>query len=80
MKSILKNMLYVSLLITGLSFTSCKGKTEDTEAESTEVTDTTGSVTATPVADTVVKKNGDTIVDMKDATDASQNTTGTQVP
>lgn len=74
----LKNSLFVPLLVAGLTFTSCKEKTEQTET-TTEVTDSTGTMSSEPIGDTVVTDN-DTIVETGTENDTKENPTGTQVP
>lgn len=73
----LRNSLFVSLLATGLAFTSCKEKTE-TET-TTEVIDSTGTVTSEPIGDTIITDK-DTVVETGTANDTKENPTGTQVP
>lgn len=79
-KTILRSALYSSLLIAALSFSSC-GKKESTDsATDTETmeTETTETENTDPVMDTVVEKDGDTIV----KTGGGENSTPTadQVP
>lgn len=72
----LRNTLLISALAAGLSFTSCKDKTEaeTTETETIETTEGTQS----PI-DTVVTDD-DTIIDTGDASKPNDNPVGTQVP
>lgn len=59
MKTIfLRNMLMASVLVTGLSFTSCKDKTEDTSTDTETVVPENGS--EAPM-DTIVTED-DTII------------------
>jgi hypothetical protein len=71
----LRNMLMATVMIAGLSLTSCKEKTETTtETETLETTEGNES----PM-DTVVTDN-DTIIDTGDASKPNDNPVGTQVP
>jgi hypothetical protein len=74
----LRNSLFVALLATGLAFTSCKEKTTETET-TTEVTDTTGTLSSEPIGDTIVTDK-DTVVETGTPNDTKENPTGTQVP
>jgi len=83
MKSIVKNTMLAAVMVAGLSLTSCKGKNDDGDngsTDATSVTDTTNTVTSAPIADTVVKKDGDTVIETGTKNDTKENATGTQVP
>jgi len=81
MKITVKNTILASLVVAGLSFTSCKGKTEETENTSTEMTgDGTEGMSSEPIGDTMVRNDGDTIVKTGTENDTKENATGTQVP
>lgn len=72
----LRTALMASVMVAGLSLTSCKEKaeTETTETETLETTEGTQS----PI-DTVVTDN-DTIIDTGNASKPNTNPVGTQVP
>jgi hypothetical protein len=81
MKSTIKNTILASLVVAGLSFTSCKGKTEEADDTNTEMTsDSTEGMSSEPIGDTVVRNDGDTIVKTGTENDTKENATGTQVP
>mgnify|MGYP001313847456 FL=1 len=79
--TILKGALYSSMLVAVLSFSSCK---KEGDADSTtEMNDTTGIVPESeapknPVMDTVIEKDGDTVV--RTGGGKNENPLGTQVP
>ncbi|WP_294818284.1 hypothetical protein [uncultured Flavobacterium sp.] len=81
-KTILKSALYSSLLIAALTFSSCK-KEGEADADATTATDTTeimpeSEAPNNPVMDTVVEKDGDTIV--RTGGGKNDNPSGEQVP
>ena len=78
MKSTVKNIMFASMLVASVSLASCKDKAND--VDNAEVTDTTGTITSAPIADTVVKKDGDTIIETGTKNDTKENPVGTQVP
>lgn len=80
MKTIIKNTMLASVMVAALSFTSCKKSEETTESTNTEAVDSADGMSSAPIADTVVKKDGDTIIETGTENDSKQNTTGTQVP
>jgi len=85
MKTTIKNMLFASLLLAGLSLTSCKGKSGDGDDAASDdnvetTADTTGGMSSPPMGDTIVKKDGDTIIKTGTKNDAKENPTGEQVP
>ncbi|WP_131450761.1 hypothetical protein [Flavobacterium subsaxonicum] len=73
----------VSMLLAGLTLTSCKNKADDGDdagADDTVATDTLSgyNVNETP-ADTVITDK-DTVVEMGTKNDSKENAVGTQVP
>ena len=78
-KKILRSALYSAVLMAAISFASC-GKKEDANTDTTETTEmeTTETESSDSVMDTVVEKDGDTVV--KTGGGKNENPTGEQVP
>jgi len=75
----LRNTLMISVLVAGLSLTSCGDKKTDAETNTTEAdTLNNGAAVESPI-DTIVKDN-DTIIDTGAASESNKNAAGTQVP
>jgi len=75
----LKSTLMISVLVAGLSLTSCGDKKSDTETNTTEVDTLDGGGAVESPIDTIVKDN-DTIIDTGAASEPNKNAAGTQVP
>jgi hypothetical protein len=79
----LSSLTVMGLMALSLSFASCKkdgqsSSGSDTISNTTDTVPTEG-MSSRPLGDTIVKKNGDTIVSTK-VDGNGQNATGTQVP
>lgn len=77
--TIIRSMLMAAVLTAGLSLTSCKDKTSETDTTTTEADTLDGGGNPESPIDTIVKDN-DTIIDTGGASDSKENPAGTQVP
>lgn len=74
--TVLRNTVMALVLTSGLSFTSCKDKTEETTTDTETVVPENGS--EAPM-DTIVTED-DTIIETGTNKDTKENPVGTQVP
>ena len=75
----LKNMLFASLLLAGLTLASCKDKTGEGDIESASDTVVPEGMSSRPMGDTIITED-DTVIKTGTANDLKENPVGDQVP